>query len=96
MALIEAAKKDIWLKQLVNDLGLHHEKAIVFGYSQSVVCLSKDQDFHDKMRHINVRYHFIRTEKRIEVKKISTTDNFVPVLIEGYLEDSVLGNNPSL
>ena len=34
MALIEAAKKDIWLKQLVNDLGLHHEKSIVFGYSQ--------------------------------------------------------------
>jgi len=30
MALAEEVKEGIWLKDLVNDVGLHQEKAIVF------------------------------------------------------------------
>ena len=40
----------------------------------------KGSVFHDKTKHIDVRYHFFRTKKRIEVKKIGTTDNPVDTL----------------
>ncbi|XP_047328226.1 secreted RxLR effector protein 161-like [Impatiens glandulifera] len=43
MALIEAAKKGIWLKGLVSDLGLHHDQASVYCDSLSAICLTKDQ-----------------------------------------------------
>jgi len=45
ISLTEAAKEDNWLKELVNDVGLHQKKTVVFCASQSVIYLSKDQSF---------------------------------------------------
>ncbi|KAJ4713215.1 Retrovirus-related Pol polyprotein from transposon TNT 1-94 [Melia azedarach] len=75
MALTEAAKEGIWLKGLVSDLGLHHDQAIVYCDSLSAICLAKDQVHHERTKHIDVRYHFLRSEKRIKVNKVGTTDN---------------------
>ena len=62
-------------QELNFDVGLHQEKIIVFCDSQGATYLTKDQVFHDKTKHINVRYHFICAKKRIEVKKIGTVSN---------------------
>ena len=46
--------------------------------SQSAICLTKDKMFHEKTKHIDVRYHFIRgviAEGDIKVCKINTCDN---------------------
>ncbi|KAJ4715440.1 Retrovirus-related Pol polyprotein from transposon TNT 1-94 [Melia azedarach] len=75
MALTEAAKEGIWLKGLVSDLGLHHDQAIVYCDSLSAICLAKDQVHHERIKHIDVRYHFLRSEKRIKVNKVGTADN---------------------
>ncbi|GJX70172.1 transposable element [Tanacetum coccineum] len=75
MALTEAAKEGIWLKGLIEDLGFPQDQAIVFCDSMSAICLAKDQVYHDRTKHIDVRYHFIRSERRIKVKKIGTKDN---------------------
>ena len=75
MALTEAAKEAIWLRGLVSDLGLHHDQATVFCDSLSAICLAKDQVHHERTKHIDVRYHFLRDEKRIEVKKVGAADN---------------------
>ena len=47
----------------------------MFCDSLSAICLAKDQMHHDRTKHIDVRYHFICTDKRIKVKKIGTIDN---------------------
>ena len=75
MALTEAAKGGIWLKGLVSDLGLCHDQAIVYCDSLSAICLAKDQVHHERTKHIDVRYHFLRNEKRIKVNKVGTADN---------------------
>ena len=75
MALTEAAKEGIWLKGLVSDLGLYHDQAIVYCDSLSAICLAKDQVHHERTKHIDVRYHFLRNEKRIKVNKVGTADN---------------------
>lgn len=75
MALTEAAKEGIWLKGLISDLGFPQDKAIIFCDSLSAICLAKDQVHHERTKHIDVRYHFIRTEKGIAVRKINTKDN---------------------
>ncbi|XP_056687282.1 secreted RxLR effector protein 161-like [Spinacia oleracea] len=75
MALTEAEKEGMWLKRLVNDLGLHHDQAIVYCDSLSAIYLAKDQVCHERTKHINVRYHFLRSEKRIKVNKVGTADN---------------------
>ena len=75
MALTEAAKEGIWLKGLVSDLGYPQEKAIIFCDSLSAICLAKDQVHHERTKHIDVRYHFLRSEDRVKVLKVDTKDN---------------------
>ncbi|GJW15343.1 retrovirus-related pol polyprotein from transposon TNT 1-94 [Tanacetum coccineum] len=75
MALREAAKEEIWLKGLIEDLGFSQDQVTVFCDSMSAIFLATDQVYHDRTKHIDVRYHFIRIERRIKVKKIGTQDN---------------------
>jgi len=75
MALTEAAKEGIWLRGLINDLRINQEYANIYCDSLSAICLAKDQVHHDRTKHIDVRYHFIQSERRIKVHKISTLHN---------------------
>lgn len=43
--------------------------------SLSTICLAKDQIHHERTKHINLRYHFVRSEQRVKVMKLSTIDN---------------------
>ncbi|KAK3033756.1 hypothetical protein RJ639_034198 [Escallonia herrerae] len=77
IAATEAVKEAIWLKGLVGDLGLKQESSIVYYDSQSAIHLTKNQMFHERTKHIDVRFHFIRdvvSQGTIMVEKISTTD----------------------
>ena len=53
-----------------SDLGLHYDRVTAY-----FICLAKDQVHHDRTKHIDVRYHFLRSKKRIVVKKVGTADN---------------------
>jgi hypothetical protein len=54
----------------------------VFCDSQSAIHLTKNQMYHERTKHINVRYHFLRevvTQGDIIVKKIAV-ENLVDML----------------
>ena len=79
MAAAEAVKEAIWLRNLVQELGLKQEvNSVVFCDNQSAICLVKNQAYHERTKHIDIKYHFIReafTERNITVKKVDTADN---------------------
>ena len=78
IALTEAIKEAIWLKGFVEELEGKELKTEVMCDSQSAICLSKNQSFHERTKHIDVRLHFIRdiiAKGVIQVRKISTEDN---------------------
>lgn len=86
VAMTEAAKEGIWLKGLLGDLGWHTDKADIYCDSLSAICLSKDNVFHDRTKHIDVKYHFLRNEDRIKIKKINTRDNPADMFTKGVVE----------
>ncbi|KAJ1269110.1 hypothetical protein BS78_07G185200 [Paspalum vaginatum] len=79
MVISEACKEAIWLRDLYSELcGVNCSCVNIHCDSQSAICLTKDQMFHEKIKHIDVRYHFIRgviAEGGIKVRKINTHDN---------------------
>ncbi|GJZ72238.1 retrotransposon protein, putative, ty1-copia subclass [Tanacetum coccineum] len=78
MALTEAVKESIWLKGLLIELGVNLRSVVVNCDNQSAIHLSRNAMFHERTKHINVRYHFIREiveSKEIGVAKIGTKDN---------------------
>ena len=70
-------KEAIWLRGLVNELGLTQKVLTVFCDSQSVIHLTKNNRYHDKTKHINIKHHFIRdvVVGEIMVVKIHTSEN---------------------
>ncbi|KAG8502523.1 hypothetical protein CXB51_001167 [Gossypium anomalum] len=78
MAITEACKEAIWLKGLFSELNEDHQISTVFCDSQSTIFLTKDQMFHERTKHIDVQYHFVRdiiARGDIVVSKISTHEN---------------------
>nr|GEW22315.1 hypothetical protein [Tanacetum cinerariifolium] len=78
MTLTEAVKKSIWLQGLLIELGVNLMSVVMNCDNQSVIHLSRNAMFHERRKHINMRYHFIREivkSKEIKVAKIGTKNN---------------------
>ena len=78
VAAAEAAKETIWLNQLVTELGLKQEHVNLHCDSQSALHLATNQVMDGRVKHIDVKYHYIRqivSEKKIELVKIDGTLN---------------------
>ncbi|KAG8481083.1 hypothetical protein CXB51_025814 [Gossypium anomalum] len=65
MAITEACKEAIWLKGFFSELNEDLQISTVFCESQSAIFLTKDQMFHERTKHIDVRYHFVRDEELV-------------------------------
>ena len=77
VAATEVCKEDLWISLLVGDLGFT-EIPVLHCDSQSVIMLAWNPVFQTKMKHKQVKYHFIRDvldSKGIELVKVHTNDN---------------------
>ena len=60
MAVAEAAKEALWLTGLVKELGIEQGGVELHCDSQSAIYLAKNQVYHARTKHIDVRFHKIR------------------------------------
>lgn len=51
----------IWLQSLLTELGFKQKKIVLHSDSQSVIHLAKNSSFHSRTKHIELRYHFIKS-----------------------------------
>ena len=58
MALTEAVKEALWLLGLVRELKIDQEQIVVFCDNQRAIQLSKNQVFHEKTKHIDIKASF--------------------------------------
>ncbi|GKB87273.1 hypothetical protein Tco_0959545 [Tanacetum coccineum] len=83
MALTEAVKESIWLRGLLEKLGVELKTVAVNCDNQGTIHLSRNHVFHERTMHINVRYHFIREvleAKTVKVLIVGTEHNVVDAL----------------
>ncbi|KAH9764742.1 hypothetical protein KPL70_001639 [Citrus sinensis] len=99
MAETEAVKKAIWLKGLLGDLGVIQENIAVFCDNQSAIFLAKNQIYHARTKHIDVKYHYVREiieSGIVLLRKIDTKDNLSDMLTKQSLRCSHFGDDGSL
>ena len=83
MAVSEAGWELVWLRTLLRELGYESIKATpLLCDNSAAVLLSADQSFHNRTKHLDVRYHWIR--ERVDrgeliVGQIATADNIADV-----------------
>ena len=58
ITLTEAAKEAIWLKGLLTELKVLEHEVMIYSDNQIVIHLCKNPVFHEKSKHIQVKYHF--------------------------------------
>lgn len=63
------------VEMLVSDLSLHQEQVIVYGDGLSTSCPVKDRVHYERTKHIDVRHHFLRSERIIKVMGLSMVNN---------------------
>ncbi|XP_057671346.1 uncharacterized protein LOC130903102 [Diorhabda carinulata] len=59
MALSEAAKEAIYLRNLLFEITGEFDCINIFNDNQSAQKLACNPDFHDRSKHIDIRYHFV-------------------------------------
>ena len=83
IATIEAGKEMRWMKQFLQELDLKQRDYIIHCDSQSAIDLNKNTMYHARMKHIDVRYHWIRKfieEQLFQIRKIHTDKNTVDMM----------------
>ena len=79
VAQTHAAKEAMWLRSFVSEIRGGAEGALtILCDNQGAIALAKDNKYHARTKHIDLRYHFIREaveDGKIKVKYIPTDDN---------------------
>lgn len=78
MAMTEAIKESIWLRGIIKEFGIKQKSVTVHCDSQSALHLIKHQVYHERSKHIDVKYHFVRDiidKGLVKVVKIGTEEH---------------------
>jgi hypothetical protein len=78
VAATEASKEMIWLQRFMEELGKKQENNMLYCDNESAIHLAKNSAFHSKTKHIQLRYHFIRSileDGHLKLEKIHTSQN---------------------
>jgi KUP system potassium uptake protein len=84
MALATATQEAIFLIQLLNDMDELNDygSVLLCGDNQGALALSKNPVSHQRSKHIDVKYHFIRTEVkngRVRLMYVPSQENVADI-----------------
>ena len=84
MALSDASKECVHLKGLLQSMDVEQEEIpTIFEDNQSAQKIAENPVMHDRTKHIDIRYHFVRElveAKQIDIMYISTADMIADLL----------------
>ena len=92
VAATEASKEMIWLQRFMGELGKEHDKGTLYSDSQSAIHLAKNSAFHSRTKHIQLKYHFIRSvleDGQLKLEKIHTSQNPADMLTKVVTRDKL-------
>jgi hypothetical protein len=92
VAATEASKEMIWLQRFMEELGKKQENNKLYCDSQSAIHLAKNSAFHSNTKHIQLRYHFIRStleDGQLKLEKIHTSQNPTDMLTKGVTREKL-------
>lgn len=83
IAMSEAAKEAVILKDIVNELIGHNDSILMYNDSQSAQKLIRNPVHHSRTKHIDTRYHYIREQvnnSKIVIKYLKTNDMIADIM----------------
>jgi hypothetical protein len=89
VAACTCAKQVIWMRRLLNELRLEQtNETMIYGDNEAARMLSENPIHHDRTKHIDTQYHFLRyqvSERMIKLEHVSTIDEEADILTKEYV-----------
>ena len=87
IALAGAAQEAVWLKHLYQELADTPNKPVLINEdNQAAIAISKNPQYHGRVKHIDIKYHFIREQvhnRNIELEYCCTSEMIADMLTKG-------------
>jgi len=87
MALTECAKEAIFLQRFLKELDFSDiSNVTIYGDNLGAIRLAENPVFHQRSKHIDIKYHYIRDalrSKNLNIKHVPTTDMVTDMLTKG-------------
>eukprot|EP00253_Pinus_taeda_P007700 PITA_07700 len=78
VAATEASKEMIWLQRFMGELDKEHDMGTLYSDIQISIHLAKNSASHSRTKHIQLKYHFIRSvleDGELKLEKIHSSQN---------------------
>ena len=83
VAAIACTYHAIWLRNLLKELSMSQiDPTEIWVDNKSVIALAKNPVFHDRSKHIDTRYHFIRecvAKNEVQLKFVKSRDQIANI-----------------
>jgi hypothetical protein len=89
---IEATKEAVWIRNFINNLrilGVYINIVPLYIDNNSALKLTRNPEFHSRLKYINIKYYFIREkveEGVINTKRVGITDNLANVFTKALVK----------
>jgi hypothetical protein len=86
IALAECIKEVLWWIQLFKELRIDLPPPVVYVDNQSAIALAKNPVAHNRTKHIDIRYYFLRQhvmEGHIRLVYVPTLENLADIFTKG-------------
>jgi hypothetical protein len=91
MALASACQEVIWLRRLLKGFDIDQSKStVLFEDNQGCIAMSKNPVHHDRTKHIDIKYHFIRetiSNGEVVITYKETENMLADILTKGLPRD---------
>ena len=92
VASTEASKEMIWLQRFMEELGKKEENRRLYCDNTSSIHISNNLAFHSKTKHIQLKYHFIRSsleDGQLKLEKMHTSQNPADILTKVVTKENL-------
>ncbi|WJX77089.1 hypothetical protein P8452_60430 [Trifolium repens] len=90
----------VWLRNLLKELGMSREEPTnIFVDHKSAIALAKNPVFHDRSKHIDTRYHYIREcieRKDVQVEHVKSQDQVADIFTKPLKHEDFIKLRDSL
>jgi hypothetical protein len=91
IAAAHAAKEVVWLRRLLLELKQRIDGPTTLHMdNQSAIAIARNPEFHDRLKHIKIRHHFLRQkveEEELDLAYVPTGDQVADVLTKGLVRE---------
>ena len=91
IAAAHAAKEVVWLRRLLLELKQKVEGPTILAMdNQSAITIAHNPEFHDRLKHIEIRHHFLRQkieEGELGLEYTPTGDQVADILTKGLVRE---------